>query len=243
MAPPSLRRVALVTAAVALAAELGCAPVVPQAPTGPEIDVAREYYNEDLRAKTGPPHDAITAARNAKTNPLFLPSFYRDANAYCRNLQMQASYGSTAYATNGWLLGTLGVVGFGASTAGATADEPKGVGDASWKVAMGASMGLAVVATALGVYYLSRSSTADKAAVAAIRAQSSYDRSTDERERWKKCLEARAAWTEANSEHTNEARDTLKAYVNKQSQTGPDAGKDDDKPTKGADAGDGGDGG
>lgn len=147
--------------------------------------------------------DSLLSARVAwwlqtgEQHGTYLPPWWRDAHAFCANMQRQATYASGTYAKAGWITSALGLIGTGAFVALATTDTPSAWADGSWKAFAGGGAGLSVGLTALGVYLLTRSAGADRAAAASAKGLESTDPTTAEA--WNKCLDARAAWSESNA--------------------------------------------
>lgn len=117
-----------VTLAVALVVStmISCGPYAPTAPTKGERELAAQIYDDVGNVRKDPPSTwpAGTSFENAKATvdqdghnapKPFVPPFYRSANAYCANLQRQATRAANRYDGWGWAFGITGLVGTGAS--------------------------------------------------------------------------------------------------------------------------------
>jgi hypothetical protein len=223
-------------------------PLAPSAPTRWERDVAHQIYDENgtLREPGDPAlSDASTAVRALRDqvadaggtdagwdrdrkksdeaeNDVFIRPWFRNAHAFCNDVQRQASVASTRYATMGWIFSTLGLVGTGAFTGLAASSTPSKWDDAAWRGFGVGGVGFFGAVATFGIYWLARSIAADHAASASISGLESDNDNDDQA--WTRCLELRATWSTENANATQEAKESIKAQENRM--LGLDAGID-----------------
>jgi hypothetical protein len=204
--------------------QFACSPLAPQVPSAGERELARASWDEHWKWRGS--NDLEDRIRRRAE---FLPPWYRSAPDFCRNLQVQANRSSVRYATGGWALGLLGLAASGVGVAAATADAPDPFADASWKATMGATAGLGAAAAIFGAYWLTRSSAADRASAASVRVLAEPIGNENSEASWKTCIEARAAWSEANGAASDVARKAIMDRLDGKTEAAakPDAAKAD----------------
>lgn len=219
----------------------GCYALAPTAPTEYERTAARQMYDDNGLLRSPEDFDAGDAGNDVRAlygemrgrgadghteganSDVFIRPWFRDAAAFCNDVQRQSSHASTQYAILGWTFGAIGLMATGASTALVTTSGPDGFSDQSWRATSGAAIGLSAAFTAFGIYWLSRSVNADHAATAAIHGLEPGNGTPEDA--WKTCLSLRADWTKENAVATEHARDRIEQAANRV-EHGLDAGLD-----------------
>jgi hypothetical protein len=153
---------------------------------------------------------------------VFIQPWFRDAHAYCNNVQRQAFASSTQHAIHGWVWSTVGLTGASLSTVAtamsSTTDEVR--------VLSASGIGFFSAVTAFGIYWLARSVAADHAATASIAGLEGSATGTPAA--WQRCLEARLNWTTENAKATEAAVNRLQAIADTMMSKQADGGSSGD---------------
>lgn len=190
--------------------------MAPTAPTQYEREAASLIYDNNGVVRSTSDFSALDAGpgvRNLRAavvatgrssydgDDVFMQPWFRDAHAFCSDVQRQASRASTQHAIHGWIWSTVGLTGVSFSTAltslSSTKDEVK--------VVSATGIGLFSAVAVFGVYWLARSVAADHAATASMAGLKGDDRNSADA--WARCLDARSNWTKENADATKAAAD------------------------------------